>query len=102
MFSTRRRYGELLDGPEGITTNILADRLKRLEAAGIVRKRAYQDRPQRYEYSLTAKGIDLFDVLSALIRWGGKHTHGSVNISNERLAAMDPRRPHNSRRQMGR
>ena len=93
MFSSRKRYGELLDGPEGITTNILADRLKRLTAAGIVEKRAYQQRPTRYEYSLTDKGFDLFEVLQALIRWGGKHVPGSAQISDAALAAFDPRKP---------
>ena len=91
MFSRRRRFGELLDGPEGITTNVLADRLKRLERALIVQKRAYQDRPQRFEYALTDKGLDLFDVLAALIVWGGKHADGSAEIGDEKLAGMDPR-----------
>lgn len=91
MFSSRRRYGELLHGPEGITTNILADRLKRLEAVGILHKSAYQDRPPRYEYALTDKGLDLYDTLCAVIRWGGKHVPGSTVISDESLAAMDPR-----------
>jgi DNA-binding HxlR family transcriptional regulator len=91
MFSSRSRYGEPLHGPEGITTNVLADRLKRLEHADIVRKRAYQHRPKRYEYSLTTKGTELFDVLCALIRWGGKHCSGSTTISDDQLAAMDPR-----------
>lgn len=91
MFSSKRRYGELLDGPERITTNILANRLDKLTAAGIVSKRAYQKRPPRYEYHLTAKGRDLFDVLRALIEWGGKHVPGAVRISNKRLDAMDPR-----------
>jgi DNA-binding HxlR family transcriptional regulator len=92
MFSERRRYGELLKGREGITTNILADRLKRLEAAGVLQRNAYQDRPPRYEYVLTSKGKDLFEVLRALIQWGAKHTKGSMRFSDEQLAALDPRR----------
>jgi DNA-binding HxlR family transcriptional regulator len=92
MFSSKSRYSELLAGAEGITTNILADRLKRLAAAGIVSKRAYQQRPRRYAYSLTDKGKDLFGVLSALIHWGGKHVKGSHRLSAARLSAMDPRK----------
>ncbi|MEQ9324627.1 MAG: helix-turn-helix domain-containing protein [Polyangiaceae bacterium] len=92
MFSSRRRYNELLHGPEGITTNILAARLKRLEAAGIVNKSAYQDRPRRYEYALTDKGLDLYDTLCAVIRWGGKHAPGSARLTDETLSAMDPRK----------
>ena len=51
--SPRHTYGEILQSPEGIPTNILADRLARLEHAGIITSEAYQDRPVRYAYSLT-------------------------------------------------
>jgi DNA-binding HxlR family transcriptional regulator len=91
MFSDKRRYNELLSSSEGITTNILAERLKRLERAGIVDKRAYQDNPPRYEYSLSAKGEDLRDVLIALVRWGGKHAPGSRVFPAKRLEAMKRR-----------
>ncbi len=57
----------------------------------MVQKRAYQQRPARYEYLLTEKGVDLFDVIVALVLWGGRHTPGSVAISKEQLASMDPR-----------
>jgi DNA-binding HxlR family transcriptional regulator len=72
----KRRYGDFLGSPEGITTNILADRLKRLEQAGILRKRAYQTRPRRYEYLLTEKGADLLPVLQHLALWAHKHIPG--------------------------
>src|ERR1700722_3646688 len=49
-------YGELQNSPEGIPTNILADRLKRLEEAGRIAKSAYQEHPERYAYELTEKG----------------------------------------------
>ena len=55
----KRTYGELADSPERIPTNILADRLRRLEDAGIVARSAYQERPPRYAYTLTDKGKDL-------------------------------------------
>jgi DNA-binding HxlR family transcriptional regulator len=70
-------YGELLDSPEGIPTNILADRLKRLEDAGLVASTPYQERPVRYAYSLTDKGAALGDVLLAIVRWGKKHVPGT-------------------------
>lgn len=92
MFSSKRRYNELLDSPEGITTNILADRLRKLEAAGVVKREPYQKRPLRYEYALTDKGLDLFEIIAALIRWGGKHDEHSVQFSEAKLAQMDPRR----------
>ena len=76
----KRTYQELLKSPEGIPTNILADRLKRLEAAGIVTKSVYHDRPVRYAYRLTEKGTDLEDVLRAAVRWGTKHVRGTRTI----------------------
>jgi len=74
----KRTYGELVDSPERIPTNILADRLKRLEAAGIVSGTPYQERPVRYAYALTPKGKDLGGVLLAFVRWGKRHIPGTV------------------------
>lgn len=74
----KRTYGELADSPERIPTNILADRLKRLEDAGIVTSTPYQERPVRYAYTLTPKGKDLGDVLLAFVRWGKRHIPGTV------------------------
>ena len=53
MLHGKRTYGELLDSPEGIPTNILADRLKRLEDVGIIVSSVYQERPVRYAYALS-------------------------------------------------
>ena len=72
-FLGKRRFGELLSSPEGIPTNILTDRLRRLEEGGLVEKVPYQLRPPRYEYQLTAKGRDLFPVLRALAEWALRH-----------------------------
>lgn len=69
----RRTYGELAASPEGIPTNILAERLRRLEEGGLVEARPYQERPVRYAYALTQKGLGLKDVLTALARWGKRH-----------------------------
>jgi DNA-binding HxlR family transcriptional regulator len=77
----RHTYGEILQSPEGIPTNILADRLARLEHAGIIASEAYQDRPVRYAYSLTPKGRDLGEVLLALVRWGRKHIPGTRTMT---------------------
>lgn len=74
----KRTYGELADSPERIPTNILADRLRRLEDAGIVTSTPYQERPVRYAYTLTAKGRDLGEVLLAFVRWGKRHIPGTV------------------------
>ena len=74
----KRRYGELLASPEGIPTNILADRLRRLEEGGLVAKVPYPSRPQRHEYHLTEKGADLLPVLRALVEWANRHVPGAA------------------------
>lgn len=72
----KRRYGDFLESPEGIPTNILADRLKRLVETGIVQSRQYSEHPPRLEYALTAKGTDLRPVLRAMVDWGVRHAGG--------------------------
>ena len=71
-------YTDFQKSPEGIPTNILAERLKRLQSAGIIEKSRYQERPKRYAYHLTKKGNDLRPVLSAMIDWGNKYIPGTV------------------------
>ena len=73
-------YSELQKSPESIPTNILADRLKRLEEAGLIAKSAYQEHPVRYAYKLTEKGKELGDVLHAFVRWGKKHIPGTRTL----------------------
>ena len=65
-------FGEFLASGEGIATNILAERLKRLEHAGLV-VRETQGRGIRACYAPTAKGIDLVPTLLELISWSGRH-----------------------------
>lgn len=60
----------------GIARNLLTDRLHKLVAHGILAKHQYCAHPPRYEYRLTAKGIDLSPALVALKRWGDKHLAG--------------------------
>ena len=57
----------------GVARNILSDRLNTLVAHGILRREAYQERPVRYEYRLTAKGLDLYPILITLMAWGLRH-----------------------------
>jgi DNA-binding HxlR family transcriptional regulator len=59
MLAGKTTYGQFLESPEGFPTNILADRLKRLEQFGIITRSAYQEHPVRYAYSLTAEGKQL-------------------------------------------
>jgi DNA-binding HxlR family transcriptional regulator len=57
----------------GVARNVLTVRLKTLTDQGMLERRRYQERPERYEYRLTQKGIDLWPVLFTLMRFGDKH-----------------------------
>lgn len=65
----------------GISSNLLAIRLKSLTASGILQRRLYSSRPDRYEYHLTPRGEDLDDTLLALrnwdAKWGGSNEKGA-------------------------
>jgi DNA-binding HxlR family transcriptional regulator len=78
MFLNRRRFAEFLESGEGIPTNVLADRLRRLEHCGLARKTAYQRRPIRYEYHLTPMGADLFPMLREMVLWANRHIPGTA------------------------
>ncbi len=79
LFAGYRTYKEFLGAGEGIATNILADRLQRLEAAGIIGSQPEPADKRRLIYSLTAKGRDLAPVLLELSRWGVKYEAGERN-----------------------
>ncbi len=73
----RHTFKELLAADERIPTNILADRLKKMAASGLVEAKPYQERPVRYRYELTPKGRELSEVLAAVARWGKRHIPGT-------------------------
>jgi DNA-binding HxlR family transcriptional regulator len=66
------RFDQLL-ASLGIASNVLTDRLNRLDDEGIVKRVRYSDRPERFEYQLTKKGRELGLVLLALLQWGDRH-----------------------------
>lgn len=69
MFFGRTRFDQFTDSL-GISRAVLAQRLERLEAEGVVEARLYQDRPPRREYVLTDKGQALWEILAAMWRFG--------------------------------
>jgi DNA-binding HxlR family transcriptional regulator len=73
----RHTFKELLAADEGIPTNILADRLRKMEASGLVRAHPYQEKPVRWRYELTEKGRGLRPVLAAMAQWGKRHIRGT-------------------------
>jgi len=99
----KRHYGEFLASDEGIATNVLADRLQRLEAVGVVERRKDPRQRNRVIYRPTQKGKDLVPVLLEIVRWSGKHDPGTAapaeflerlerdrdGMVQELLAAMD-------------
>lgn len=76
----------------GITRHILADRLRKLEAAGVLRREAYHQRPPRHEYRLTERGKALYPLLVTLIDWANAHVppEGDPSV---RLVSRDTGEP---------
>jgi DNA-binding HxlR family transcriptional regulator len=73
VFRQRRYFRDFLASPEGIATNILADRLKTLECCGIVTRQADPEHAGKVIYTLTGKGVDLIPALLELVSWGAKY-----------------------------
>ena len=78
IMARKRYFQELLEGNEGIATNILASRLRLLEAAGMVTRRADPAHARRVIYAPTEKALDLLPVLIELMRWSMKYNSNSA------------------------
>lgn len=79
-----KRFGELSEAVPGIAPNILSQRLKHLEGAGVVVSEPYSSRPPRFAYGLTATGRELAGVLHLLAQWassGGGEGHGVDHVT---------------------
>jgi DNA-binding HxlR family transcriptional regulator len=70
LFAGKHRFGDFVASPEHVPTNILAERLKRLERAGLIASEPYSERPPRFEYHLTPSGRDLAPIVDAMATWG--------------------------------
>lgn len=68
-----KTFGQFLASNKGFATNVLADRLKQLEAAGILRKSRDPENRRKVNYALTEKGRDLLPVILEMIRWSAKY-----------------------------
>lgn len=73
MFKQKQNYNEFLASEEGISTNILADRLSKLEANGLIKKQQDPHNLAKKIYSLTQKGLDLMPVMLAIVDWSEKY-----------------------------
>jgi DNA-binding HxlR family transcriptional regulator len=79
LIEGKRHYGEFLESRERIASNILADRLKRLEDAGIVSREADPVNQSKIIYNLTPKGVELIPLLLEVVLWGTRHAaHAST------------------------
>ncbi len=72
VFDGRRRFDQIQDNL-GVARNVLSNRLARLVEEDILEKRRYQERPPRYEYFLTEKGLDLWPVMISMMHWGDRY-----------------------------
>ena len=81
MFGGKRHFRELLRSEEGISSNILADRLRRLVGEGMITRADDPTHKQKTIYSLTEKAIDLVPVFAQLGAWGTRHLPVSEELS---------------------
>jgi len=89
-FAEQLRYAELAASGEGIPTNTLAERLRRLEDAGIIERRRYSERPPRHTYRLTDRGRALGPVLRAVADWGLQHIANTRRLGQVRREESAP------------
>jgi DNA-binding HxlR family transcriptional regulator len=68
-----RRFDEL-QSHLGIARNVLQARLTRLQEHGVLERVPYRERPPRFEYRLTERGLDLWPMIVALMKWGDRYT----------------------------
>lgn len=107
VFAGKRHFRQFSESPEGIASNILAARLKKLEQQGVISRRLDPENRKQVVYELTEKGVDLIPVLLEIIRWGGSHDACTAapkafldrvrndrdRVVNEVSAAVRQRRP---------
>jgi DNA-binding HxlR family transcriptional regulator len=72
VFNGNRKFSEM-QRSLGVARNVLTSRLQRLVDEGILERRPYSEKPERYEYFLTEKGLDLWPVMMSLMFWGDRY-----------------------------
>lgn len=73
LLTGKKRFSQFLESPERITTNILTSRLGAMEENGLIESMRYLERPPRYEYALTEKGLALLPVLQEVCLWANRY-----------------------------
>ncbi|MBB3697934.1 winged helix-turn-helix transcriptional regulator [Flammeovirga yaeyamensis] len=87
IFDGKRFYKEFSKSKEKIATNILSDRLKRLEKLEIIKSEVYEKQKTQKIYTLTEKGLDLIPLLIEIIVWSSKYKEG-LNVSEDFLEKL--------------
>lgn len=83
IFFGKKFYHEFVSSEEGISTNILADRLQKLEEQGFLLKRQDEENKKRFIYSPTAKGLDLLPAIIEVVQWSAKYDPNTGAPPNE-------------------
>ncbi len=87
IFYRRHEFGEILNGGEGIATNVLSDRLERLCGAGLVARFRHPTNGKKYLYRATETAVDLLPMMIELVIWGAQHLP-AVRVPPERMAPL--------------
>ncbi|MFK5980068.1 MAG: helix-turn-helix domain-containing protein [Rhizobiaceae bacterium] len=82
MLKGKKTYSDFLEADEGVSTNILADRLKHLETEGVIEKTRDPENGRSFTYSLTEKGFDLAPIVLEIVNWSGKYDKRPVALKN--------------------
>jgi DNA-binding HxlR family transcriptional regulator len=91
LLKSRRRYRELLAGEEGIATNVLADRLRRLEQKGLIRKEQDQQDARQYVYKPTRLAVSVVPMLIEMTVWGARNSKDTT-VDRDLLRRFDKER----------
>ncbi len=91
LFFDKHYFGEFLAATESISTNLLTDRLRRLERVGIVTRSVDPKNASKIRYALTQMGVDLLPIMLQLIAWGGKYFESAAPASFLRRLRSDPK-----------
>ena len=83
MLLGRHEYGQMLEGDEAISSNILSDRLRKLQQQGLVAQITHPQNKRKKLYYLTPKGKDLIPVLLAIFAWSNKHLKPTIAMPRE-------------------
>lgn len=88
LMMDRHEFRDMLDGDEGISSNILSDRLTKLQKEGLVKAIPHPASKRRKLYYLTSKGKDLIHVVVAVVHWSNKYLSEHISITEEHRKFM--------------